>query len=319
MGKTRQVNIKNFCHVVPEWALGVSPAKVAYGFDGVLSSYADKRNVSRLKGKERTFWLEITKANGDLNLRVAEPDGGSGDGNAGYLVIDCDSPMGGWCQVSIPLYAILKGFPDLRGNHNLYLHEIEAEGRALRYFGITKQRWFDRLAQHVSATRSGSRLIFHEAIRRYPNARKIHKLFVAGCSYEAAMHEEESFVDEFSLYPKGLNMIPGGFAGLSYLGKLGFSPKDAKQRDDVIEALAQRETVEGKPNPLCAARWASDQDFVNRIVCGHSGRFTVDEVRSIRRLSEFGKTPDDIADILDVGNVRRVRNVIRGSRYSRVS
>jgi len=133
------------------------------------------------------------------------------------------------------------------------------------------------------------------------------------------MDEEESLVDEFSLYPLGLNMIPGGFAGMAYLHKLGFTASSAKERDAVIEQIAQRETVAGNPNPLCAARWAADQDFANRIICGHGNRLSVEQVLGIRALGSFGKPAEEIAQRMGLDDTRRVKRVLSGSRYSRVA
>lgn len=315
--KWKQVNGKNFAHVVPAWGINVQAAAVL--LDGLLDTFAARTLRRKLvKGRDREFWIEIDALSENPTVRIAEPDGGEADSNAGYLIINTISGMGGRCQVHIPLYAILKGFPDIRGMHSVYLHEMQGEARVLRYVGITKQRWQDRLSQHVSSARTGSRLVFHDAIRRNPDAVKVHRLVVVGCSYEAALQEEEELVDQFTLYPKGLNMIPGGKAGFAYLASLGFRPTGAQDRDACLERLVERDTIEGKPNPLCAARWASDQDYINRVICGHSSRLDLDQVRGIRMLHSFGKSVAEIASHLEIDNIRQVREVVRGARYARV-
>lgn len=315
--KWKQISGKNFLHVVPAWGINVQSAAVL--LDGLLDSFAMRTLRRKLvKGRERDFWIEIDALSDAPSVRIAQPDGGEADGNAGYLIITTTSAMGGRCQVHIPLYAILKGFPDIRGLHSVYLHEMQGDARVLRYVGITKQRWQDRLGQHVSAARNGSKLVFHDAIRRNADADKVHRLIVLGCSYEAALDEEERFVDEFTLYPRGLNMIPGGKAGFAYLASLGFRPTGAQERDACLERLVERDTIEGKPNPLCAARWASDQDYINRVICGHSSRLDLDQVRGIRMLHSFGKSVVEIANHLEISNTRQVREVVRGARYGRV-
>lgn len=315
--KTKQINIKNFLHIVPAW--GFSPAAAASALDALLDKFAERTLRRKLVArKEMSFWIEIDLRSESPEIRIAEPDGGAADGNVGYLIINTTSPMGGPGQLHIPLYAILKGFHDIRGLHTVYLHEMQGDARVLRYVGITKQRWQDRLAQHVSSAKSGSRLVFHDAIRRNDEAMKVHRVIVAGCSYEAALDEEERFVDEFTLYPMGLNMIPGGKAGFAYLASLGFRPNNAGERDACIERIVERDTIEGKPNPLCAARWASDQDYINRVICGHGNRLNLDQVRGVRLLSSFGKTVDEIATRLEISNTRQVRDVVRGARYGRV-
>jgi hypothetical protein len=55
------------------------------------------------------------------------------------------------------------------------------------------------------------------------------------------MKIEEQFADE-TLYPKGLNMIPGGYAGLAYLQKIGAVA--ARERVAIVAARGAR------------ARWA---------------------------------------------------------------
>lgn len=113
-------------------------------------------------------------------------------------------------------------------------------------------------------------------------------------------------------------MIPGGFAGYRYLAFLGHRPKDVDERDDIIERLAQSpETINGRLNPLNAARWASDQDYINAVICGHSNRLTLDEVRIIRSYESFGKNPAEIADVL-ARKLTTVAAVISGHHYGRV-
>ena len=315
--KWKQISAKNFTHVVPAWGFDVRSAAAL--LDGLLDAFALRTlNRRSLKGREREFWIEIDALSENPTVRIAAPDGGEADGNAGYLIISTTSGMGGRCQVHIPLYAILKGFPDIRGMHSVYLHEMQGEGKVLRYVGITKQRWQDRLSQHVSSARTGSRLVFHDAIRRNQDEVKVHRLVLVGCSYEAALKEEEELVDEFTLYPKGLNMIPGGKAGFAYLASLGFRPIGAKARDACLEQLVERDVIEGRPNPLCAARWASDQDYINRVICGHSSRLDLEQVRGIRMLNSFGKSVAEIASRLEISNTRQVREVVRGARYARV-
>ncbi|MES9981682.1 MAG: hypothetical protein ABW107_23470, partial [Candidatus Thiodiazotropha sp. 6PLUC5] len=51
-------------------------------------------------------------------------------------------------------------------------------------------------------------------------------------SYEEAMDVEEKMVERSTLYPKGLNKIPGGFAGTKFLHKMGYLNKDRATVDD---------------------------------------------------------------------------------------
>jgi hypothetical protein len=188
----------------------------------------------------------------------------------------------------------------------------------LAYIGISKKPWYVRLGEHVSSARGGSPYLFHQAILKHQKLRVLHKVFLCELDYEDALNYEEKFVEKMSLYPLGLSMIPGGNAGVRYLHRLGFKTSNAAEKSAVTEALSSRESIEGRPNPLCAARWASDQTFVERVICGHSGRLTVEQVRTIRLLASFGKTSDDITSVLLVRNKRQVSSVLREATYTRI-
>lgn len=313
--KLRYVSPRNIRHLIPKWA--IDPFSLAKTIDQQLGEYWEGRPPSAWNcDTSLRFWFEVVLDDGMWLVRLAELEEGQEPhviyNNAGQVVIETPD----W-RISFPLNDVLKGSPSLEGTHSVYIHQFPS-GEVSQYVGLTKQKWFVRLAQHQQQARSGSQFLFHRALRDHPDERMIHRIFFVGMTYEEAMHAEEELVEICGLYPRGLNMIPGGFAGLAYLATLGFKARSAHDRDRILVDLSKRESLAGKPNPLCAARWAADQDYVNNVICGHSGRLSVDQVRNIRMLSASGKEPEKIAGVVG-DRVDRVLNVLKGNRYARVA
>lgn len=311
--KFKHVNPHNVRSLVPSWI--DNPHSVAQWIDKALDDLYRLDPTMRPSHWEKIvkFWLEIDFNAEPFGVRVAVPDIDPDDAQrVGQLII-----VAGNVTIAVPVNSILKGSEALDGRHCVYMHTIMTEC-PMSYIGITKQTWFARFGQHRSAACCGSGLIFHSALRKHADVPVFHRVLVDGLDYDSAMELEEEFVDKFSLYPKGLNMIPGGFAGLRYLSTLGIMARSAAERDAEIERIANRESIDGKPNPLCAARWACDQDFVNRVICGHSGRLDVEQVRQIRLFVAFGKPIDVVAELVDAP-VSKVKSVATGKRYGRVA
>lgn len=307
--KFRYVNPHNVRHLVPSWAF--DSIALSRDIENLLSQYFSGRKAPKWDSL-LPFWIDYKSAGDGFFGRVAEPTSDFERSFCGTLTIEFESKV-----VIVPLNDILKGSNSLDGTHSVYFHAIETDV-TLFYVGITKQRWFDRWAQHESSARCGSGLVFHRALREHESKRMFHRVFLTNLDHESAMNIEEEFVGLVGLYPKGLNMIPGGFAGIRYLGSLGVTVRNSQERDDALDNLVGQESLSGKPNPLCAARWAADQDYVNRVVCGHSGRLTVDQIRQIRMLAASGFDVASIAgQISDAPD--RVRRVMSGAVYGRVS
>lgn len=311
--KFKTINPHNVEHMVPSWL--VDPFVFAKLLDDSLSrAFASDSSLRpRAWDNKLSFYAELdfNVAPSRLRICVADESGGT-NFPLGTLWI-----AAGNVEVLLPINAMLKGSVDYRGTHCVYAHTIMTEC-PMTYVGVTKQRWFSRFAQHRSSASRGSPYVFHAALRKHHDCKIQHRIIYDGLDFESAMNAEEEFVDAFSLYPVGLNMIPGGFAGLRYLSTLGFQAKSISERDTAIERVANRENIDGKPNPLCAARWSSDQDYVNRVICGHSGRLTLEEVRQIRLLVSFGKSVDDVSSRTGAP-LLKVKQVAAGKTYGRVA
>jgi hypothetical protein len=145
-----------------------------------------------------------------------------------------DVPM----RVEVPLRALMLGNPPLAGSYTLYVHAlISSDGATYVYYGISKRGWSIRFNEHTRAavTQRSKRLLARKlddlidaraaelAGRRDDRAKLagiISSVCGTGMSREAALVAEERMVDKYSLaskHPYGLNMIPGGLAGMSHI------------------------------------------------------------------------------------------------------
>lgn len=296
----------NWC--IPPWT-GISVMDIANTLEEQLAgirSRLPERYPKDVNRESLRFWIEIiVKTNQVVIWEDAE------ETHFGTLRIFCADDT----VIELPLNPLLHGHDDISQLHSLYVHGLYGRDLPSFYVGITARKWFERLAEHIGAARRGSPYLFHRAIRERRFV--LHRIVFNGVPPQSAMQAEEEIVSVASLYPLGLNMIPGGLAGLRYLSKLGIRVRSPEERDSAIQQLILRPTLEGKPNPLCAARWESDPDYAERVICGHSGRLTGEQVRQIRLLTNFGKSAAEIAEIAGARK-RQILNVISGRRYSRI-
>ncbi|QFU32338.1 hypothetical protein [Brevundimonas sp. Bb-A] len=142
-----------------------------------------------------------------------------------------DVPM----VVQLPLRAVLKGSPSLEGAYTVYLHTLLTDrGEAWLYYGITRRGWSLRFHEHTRAAvaRKSKRLLARTLdelidarvaeLSGRPDERPrlagiVTSLCSTGLTEEAALETEEYLVAKYSLaslHPYGLNMIPGGRAGI---------------------------------------------------------------------------------------------------------
>ena len=145
-----------------------------------------------------------------------------------------DIPM----RVELPMRALLRGNPPLDGSYTLYLHALMADdGEDFVYYGITKRGWSLRFHEHtLAAVAKASKRLFARTMNDLIEARvaelsgvrddrpKLRGLITAVCgaglSKIDAMVAEEAMVEKYSLaskHPRGLNMIPGGGAGIHHV------------------------------------------------------------------------------------------------------
>nr|WP_314434007.1 hypothetical protein [uncultured Brevundimonas sp.] len=149
-----------------------------------------------------------------------------------------DVPM----VVQLPLRALLKGGPPLEGSYTVYLHTLLTDrGEAWVYYGITRRGWSLRFHEHTRAAvaRKSKRLLARTLddlidarvaeLSGCPDDRPrlagiVTSLCSTGLTQEAALETEEYLVAKYSLagaHAYGLNMIPGGRAGIAHARRFG--------------------------------------------------------------------------------------------------
>jgi hypothetical protein len=295
---------------------------------GALQHMLDRGNVSLAKAIIKVphlMMVAFPEPRRNANNRFAVKHGFDGDNDDGiprFKFSKLDASGQTKFRSVAPLGAILSDIASLEGTYTVYHHCLyDGISPPKNYVGITRKGWGPRYRQHLNAAKSGSPYLFHEALRR-SNVTEVHSVLGLGLSYEVAMDLEGRLVDQLSLYPmraNGLNMIPGGFAGIRYLHKLGLKnigPRQMEHRSALVRQAIKRAAREGKPNPWLAAMWRSDEFAASRI-CGNPNNLDLEQVREARLLADFGWSIEKIAERF-VCSSERVRRLLRGSTYSRV-
>lgn len=289
-----------------------------------LTVFANRggRSYVTIAGPERL------KPAGSAPYTVIAADAGADSGWPTLNIIVLDAQTGQSTNFQCPLLFLLSTAPSVVGRYVVYSHGFggddpgSIDDRAY-YVGITKQGWAARWAQHQSSARNGSTYRFHEAIRRAANKDQAHTVHACGVNFNEAMAIEEIAVAGTSLYPNGLNMIPGGLAGLRYLAKRGFHPHPKNlaaswdRKHIVLEQFSRHCSRAGKLNPLAAARW-SDASYAASVICSNPNNFSVEQVNEIRYMESLGHPIAAIAQRMQCAD-RRIAALVTGDTYSRVT
>ena len=129
---------------------------------------------------------------------------------------------------SYVLYRIQLAFPEDTTAPVNYISQCKAG-----YYGITGRRLEQRILEHQALMQHGSGYALHAAWRAAQpgpyswTGMGVVAVTVAGTADRlAAIYDlEEAAVAEHTLSPKGLNVIPGGYAGIRMLHELGLTNK----------------------------------------------------------------------------------------------
>lgn len=241
-------------------------------------------------------------------------------------------------KTSVPLQYLLKGWGDAAIGYQCYVHSIstnisqtkcyadliERQKMGIddyKYAGITGRNWLERFREHMSASGRGSRLKFHSAWREYSGKLDVYLISCLGpinLSYQDAMDWEEVNVDR--LGPTRLNMIPGGFKGLTYLHTLGITSRkniQPDERDVLIIRYFRGNTKKGIPNPFISEWWKDDQNYLKAIE-SKKNTLSSDQVIKIRELVKNGLSIPDIVKEVNARNSTQVKNVISGRTFRRI-
>jgi hypothetical protein len=162
----------------------------------------------------------------------------------------------------------------------------------------------------------------------------------AGLTEKQAFEIEEKEVEKRSLrflYPNGLNMIPGGYAGLKYINRYaertGYVLKKDLSADDLESILAdvQRhsyisrfKTAVGKRiNAEIARLWAEDMNFRINATTNHHKRFSFRQIQAARIWDASGWTREKILENLqkidskEIG-MEQLARLLQGETYSSI-
>lgn len=206
-----------------------------------------------------------------------------------------------------------------------------------RYIGLTRQGWNKRWQQHHNAAKRGSKLLFHKALRELAPGNYIehHVINMVKTEKEAMDFEEKYVAGEIgnnfwscdpdnrisnfgTLYPNGLNMIPGGYAGLRKLHELGAladrKPVTLENRDNILERYVERES---RTNPLVSALW-NNPEYAEAIICKPEGRLKPDQIQKGRLMNMMGRNVEEICEAIEAKNQEQVKNMLAGRTYSRI-
>mgnify|MGYP001312648186 CR=1 FL=1 len=246
--------------------------------------------------------------------------------------------------ISIPIQCILKNWGNVERGYMIYEHNLSAmdnsdhQFESISYIGLTSRNWQTRYKEHQRDALTGSELLFHTSLAGAINKDSIiqrgmgpfemirtgvcllSELQYINLSYKEAMEFEEQMVERGTLYPKGLNMIPGGFAGTKFLHKLGYLNKDRATVDDRDYAAAKYlkdYPVEKRSAPWVQTNWKNDE-FYEGVILKRNNTLNKEQVLSIRKYgNDWGVDIEIIANLVGA-NIRQVRDVLSGKYYSRV-
>ena len=190
----------------------------------------------------------------------------------------------------------------IAGNINDKYHSAQKSFQrdSLVYVGITKRTWQERYRQHCRDSGRGSNLLFHRALRgEFCKIGTVeHIVERAGLTEKQAMEIEENEVEKrslHSLFPNGLNMIPGGYAGLKYIqhfaARTGYTVQ--KLTADTAESVlvdVQRHSLEKlfktavieRENVEIARLWAEDSEYRINVMTNRQNRFSLRQIQAAR-------------------------------------
>lgn len=246
--------------------------------------------------------------------------------------------------VSVPLQCILKQWGNVERGYMIYEHNLSAMDHAvpqfdsISYIGLTSRNWQTRYKEHQRDALTGSELLFHTSLAKVINkdgvcqagmgplemvrtgACLLSELQYVNLTYEEAMEVEERMVERSTLHSKGLNMIPGGFAGMKFLHKLGYLKKERATVEDrdfaSAKYLLEKQTIK-RNAPWVTENWSKDE-FYEQTIFKRNNTLNREQVFSIRKYgNEWGFDPEIIANLVGA-NIRQVRDVLSGKYYSRV-
>jgi hypothetical protein len=212
----------------------------------------------------------------------------------------------------------------------------------LLYVGITKRTWLERYRQHCNDMRRGSNLLFHRALRgEFCNIGVFeHIVERAGLTEKQALEIEEKEVEKrslHSLHPNGLNMIPGGYAGLkcvhNFASRTGYKLNKELSADTLESVLVdvQKHTLNKhfktmdikKVNDEIARLWREDVNFRINATTGQQNRFSFIQIQAARIWAASGWLKEKILESLRKIDSKKIgmdqlERLLKGETYASI-
>jgi len=245
------------------------------------------------------------------------------------------------------------------GNRKIIARQVEAVSKAkdysglssiqrnfqnnsLVYVGITKRTWQERYRQHCRDSGRGSNLLFHRALRGEMGKIGVieHIVERAGLTEKQALEIEEREVEKrslHSLYPNGLNMIPGGNAGLKcihyFAARTGYALPRELTADAVEPVLVevQRHLLNRhfstadikRVNAEIARLWAEDTGYRINVMTNRHNRLSFRQIQAARTWHASGWPLEKIFARLQKMDSREIsmeqlEKLLRGETYSSI-
>ena len=209
---------------------------------------------------------------------------------------------------------------------------------ASSYVGITSRTWQQRYMEHLYATRRGSLLRFHRALggQLFDVYAHEHIVLRAGLNRTQALHVEEVEVEENTLHgahPNGLNMIPGGEAGLRFLSTMTKRPAGSIQIDEIDALLETAVNDSLRPpalgeavhqtNAKLAALWRDDIAFRIKAMTHQACRMSYQQISNARLWHASGWSLEKIHQILQgmdgrIVTPEQIQSLLDGKTYTSI-
>ena len=228
------------------------------------------------------------------------------------------------------------------GTCNSLPGQQDYQKNALTYVGITKRTWQERYRQHCRDSERGSNLRFHRALRgEFCHIGCIeHIVERAGLTQRQALEIEETEVEKRSLHSlhlNGLNMIPGGYAGLKcvheYAKRTGYSVTGEVTADNIESVFVgvQKHQLNRhfnsneaeKVNAEIARLWAEDMNFRINAMTGQQNRFSFRQIQAARIWHACGWAKEKIFEYLKrldskgIG-MDQLQRLLKGETYASI-
>jgi hypothetical protein len=211
--------------------------------------------------------------------------------------------------------------------------EIRAFMTANHYVGVSNRPWFTRYREHLVDAERGVARRLHTAIREFAKTHiplplrcvdgrvrpaLTHVVIDHGLSKDEAFDLEEEKV----VFPGSLNMIPGGYAGIELLAKLGYPKATTPKERDAVLLQVMRDYSSNAMSWWAKAVLDGDQAKIDAYFEAHPGWLAPEQVRFIRAAAESGMPITEIASRLDSGakhKYQQVERVLNGETYGAIT